>query len=98
MRTRSSRARICEICGSPMKKNGHDRLGSQRWMCTDCNATRGVRHYRRRDRGELGAFLAWLLGPAAQPGPSRTFRRRTAGCWCLCSLSCGRHRHCFWTA
>lgn len=64
-----------------MKKNGHDRLGSQRWMCTDCNATRGVRHYRRRDRGELGAFLAWLLGPAAQPGPSCTFRRRTAGCW-----------------
>ncbi|AFI62258.1 transposase [Bifidobacterium animalis subsp. animalis MCC 1489] len=64
-----------------MKKNGHDRLGSQRWMCTDCNATRGVRHYRRRDRGELSAFLAWPFGPAAQPGPSRTFRRRTAGCW-----------------
>ncbi|WP_425591418.1 IS1/IS1595 family N-terminal zinc-binding domain-containing protein, partial [Bifidobacterium pseudolongum] len=62
MRTRSSRAGICGMCGSPMKKNGHDRLGSQRWMCTACDATRGVRHYRCRGRGGLDAFLAWLLG------------------------------------
>lgn len=50
-------------------------------MCTACDATRGVRHYRCRGRGGLDAFLAWLLGPASQPGPSRTFRRRISDCW-----------------
>ncbi|PAU67763.1 transposase for IS3509a [Bifidobacterium italicum] len=59
------------MCGSPMKENGHDRFGSQRWMCTACDATRGVRYYRRQGRAELDALLAWLLGSAPQPLPEQ---------------------------
>lgn len=66
-----------------MKKNGHDRLGRQRWMCPGCRTTGAVRDLSRRRRAELAEFLGWLLAPSPQPSGSRAFRKRTSWCWGL---------------
>lgn len=83
MRTRSNRAPECGLCGARMKKNGHDRLGRQRWMCPGCRTTGAVRDLSRRRRAELAEFLGWLLAPSPQPSGSRAFRKRTSWCWGL---------------
>lgn len=81
MRTRSSRAPECGLCGARMKKNGHDRLGRQRWMCPGCRTTGAVRDLSRRRRAEPAEFLGWLFAPSPQPSGSRAFRKRTSWCW-----------------
>ncbi|WP_420848396.1 transposase-like zinc-binding domain-containing protein [Pseudoscardovia suis] len=51
MRTRSNRAPECGLCGARMKKNGHDRLGRQRWMCPGCSATETPRNPTPQSNG-----------------------------------------------
>lgn len=144
-RARSPRARLCDMCGSPMRKNGTTSAGKQRWRCDSCH-TSSVR--RREDSTRIAqfhAFLRWVTGTASMQAAAAsigvstpTFLRAIDWCWkvrprlgdggvphrfvevdgtyvpygwcmlvavdedgspiCLCSLSCGRHRHCFWTA
>ncbi|WP_143251356.1 IS1 family transposase, partial [Bifidobacterium pseudolongum] len=86
MRTRSKRARKCPVCGRPMRKNGHDRNGRQRWQCDTCKATTTATIKSRSRASTLRAFLDWLLEAAPQRRlgcDARTFRRRSAWCWDL---------------
>ena len=86
MRTRSKRARKCPVCGRPMRKNGHDRNGRQRWQCDTCKATTTATIESRSRASTLRAFLDWLLEAAPQRRlgcDARTFRRRSAWCWGL---------------
>ncbi|WP_129869497.1 IS1249 family transposase [Bifidobacterium pseudolongum] len=86
MRTRLKRARKCPICNRPMRKNGHDRNGRQRWQCDACNATTAATVASRSHASTLRAFLDWLLEAAPQRRldcDARTFRRRSAWCWQL---------------
>ena len=86
MRTRSKRARKCPVCGRPMRKNGHDRNGRQRWQCDTCKATTTATIESRSRASTLRAFLDWLLEAAPQRRlgcDARTFRRRIAWCWDL---------------
>ncbi|OXM99238.1 IS1249 family transposase [Bifidobacterium vansinderenii] len=86
MRTKSSKAKKCPVCGSAMKRNGRTRAGTQRWMCVACSLT-GVMRQQDAERGrQLDAFLGWLLGRASQSscdahGDARALRKRTAWCW-----------------
>lgn len=84
MRTKSKRARLCPVCGRPMRKNGRTAAGTQRWKCADCSlGTTAPRPDRRHD-ADLRAFLDWLLSGRTQgdmgSGP-RMFRKRTSWCW-----------------
>ncbi|WP_420809195.1 IS1/IS1595 family N-terminal zinc-binding domain-containing protein [Bifidobacterium apri] len=60
MRTRSNRAPECGLCGSRMKKNGHDRLGRQRWMCPGCRTTGATRGLPRRHRVLAGEWACYM--------------------------------------
>ncbi len=86
MRTRSKRARKCPVRERPMRKNGHDRNGRQRWQCDTCKATTTATIESRSRASTLRAFLDWLLEAAPQRRlgcDARTFRRRSAWCWDL---------------
>ena len=50
MRTKSSKAKRCPVCGAAMKRNGRTRAGTQRWMCVTCSPT-GVMRQRDAERG-----------------------------------------------
>ncbi len=70
-----------------MRKNGHDRMGRQRWQCDRCRLTAGTRNDARRRRSQLDEFLDWLLEASPQrrrTGSPRNFRRRVDWCWDLC--------------
>ncbi|WP_456061889.1 IS1/IS1595 family N-terminal zinc-binding domain-containing protein, partial [Bifidobacterium italicum] len=72
MRTRSKRARKCPICRLPMRKNGHDRTGRQRWQCDACRATTTATVRSRSRESVLRLFLDWLRGlPTAAAGMRR---------------------------
>ena len=84
MRTKLKRARLCPVCGRPMRKNGRTAAGSQRWKGVDCSlGATAPRPDERRD-AELRSFLDWLLFGRRQDdmgtGP-RMFRRRIQWCW-----------------
>lgn len=49
-----------------MRKNGHDRMGRQRWQCDGCRLTAGTRNNTKRRRTQLAEFLDWLLEAAPQ--------------------------------
>ncbi|WP_129896116.1 IS1/IS1595 family N-terminal zinc-binding domain-containing protein [Bifidobacterium pseudolongum] len=86
MRTRSKQAKKCPVCQSPMRKNGHDRMGRQRWQCDECRLTAGTRNNTKRRRTQLAEFLDWLLEAAPQrkrPESARNFRKRVDWCWRL---------------
>ncbi len=62
-----------------MRKNGHDRMGRQRWQCDGCRLTAGTRNNTKRRRTQLAEFLDGLLGAAPQrkrPESARNFRKR----------------------
>ena len=62
-----------------MRKNGHDRMGRQRWQCDECRLTAGTRNNTKRRRTQLAEFLDWLLEAAPQrkrPESARNFRKR----------------------
>ena len=69
-----------------MRKNGHDRMGRQRWQCDECRLTAGTRNNTKRRRTQLAEFLDWLLEAAPQrkrPESARNFRKRVDWCWRL---------------
>ena len=69
-----------------MRKNGHDRMGRQRWQCDGCRLTAGTRNNTKRRRTQLAEFLDWLLEAAPQrkrPESARNFRKRVDWCWRL---------------
>ncbi|RYQ50181.1 transposase, partial [Bifidobacterium pseudolongum subsp. globosum] len=69
-----------------MRKNGHDRMGRQRWQCDGCRLTAGTRNNTKRRRTQLAQFLDWLLEAAPQrkrPESARNFRKRVDWCWRL---------------
>ena len=71
-------------CGSPMKRNGKTKSGSQRWRCVGCGA--GAPHSIDTAARDLAAFVGWLLSKESQvdmPGQGRTFRRRCARFWAI---------------
>ncbi|NEG97115.1 IS1249 family transposase [Bifidobacterium sp. SMB2] len=86
MRTRSSKAKRCPVCGRPMRKNGRTTKGTQRWKCTVCSLSSTMPQERAARGRQLDAFLGWLLGRASQSecdanGDARALRKRTAWCW-----------------
>ncbi len=69
-----------------MRKNGHDRMGRQRWQCDGCRLTAGTRNNTKRRRTQLAEFLDWLLEAAPQrkrPESARNFRKCVDWCWRL---------------
>ena len=69
-----------------MRKNGHDRMGRQRWQCDGCRLTAGTRNNTKRRRTQLAQFLDWLLEAAPQrkrTESTRNFRKRVDWCWRL---------------
>ena len=67
----------CPSCGSPMKRNGKTKSGSQRWRCVGCGAS--ATHFIDTAARDLAAFVGWLLSKDSQvdmPGKGRTLRRR----------------------
>ena len=74
----------CPSCGSPMKRNGKTKSGSQRWRCVGCGAS--ATHSIDTAARDLAAFVGWLLSKESQvdmPGRGRTFRRRCARFWAI---------------
>lgn len=74
----------CPSCGSPMKRNGKTKSGSQRWRCVGCGAS--ATHSIDTAARDLAAFVGWLLSKESQvdmPGQGRTFRRRCARFWAI---------------
>ena len=74
----------CPSCGSPMKRNGKTKSGSQRWRCVGCGAS--ATHSIDTAARDLAAFVGWLLSRESQvdmPGQGRTFRRRCARFWAI---------------
>lgn len=67
-----------------MRKNGHDRLGRQRWQCDKCKLTAVTRRSVRQREAQLDEFLDWLLEAVPQRKlkvSARAFRKRTTWCW-----------------
>lgn len=83
MRTKSCRARLCSVCRKPMKKNGHDARGNQRWACASCTTSRRCEPPLHNAKKILHEFIDWILSPCKQPGIARTFRSRVHWCWQL---------------
>lgn len=88
MRTRSSRARKCPICGVSARKHGRTKSGGQRWRCTDCEVTFTARRPDLVARSQFKGFLGYVTGKlgveevAARDGVSpRSWRRDHAWCW-----------------
>lgn len=87
-RARSPRATLCDMCGSPMRKNGTTSAGNQRWRCDSCHTS----SVRRREDGtrmaQFHAFLRWVTGMASMQAAAasigvsrRTFLRAIDWCW-----------------
>ncbi len=75
-------AKSCPSCGSPMKRNGRTKAGSQRWRCVSCGAS--TTHTNDTTQRELKRFLGWLLSKERQldmPGQGRSFRRIAEKFW-----------------
>lgn len=82
LRCMQMKSKVCPVCGSPMKKNGRTKAGSQRWRCRVCNTS--TTHRNDIEQRELKAFLDWLLSKDRQldmPGQGRTFRRHVGKFW-----------------
>lgn len=76
------KSKSCPSCGSPMKKNGRTKAGTQRWRCLVCGAS--STHGNDTTTRDLKAFLSWLLSKDRyldMPGGGRTFRRHTRQFW-----------------
>lgn len=74
----------CELCGSPMKRNGKTKAGAQRWRCKSCGASRV--HRIDSSAKQLKAFLRWLMGKGTlkeQECSKATFERRAERFWRL---------------
>jgi len=69
MRTQSNRAPEYGLCGARMKKNGHDRLGRQRWMCPGCRTTGATRGLPGRHRVPACEWACYMK--SAKPDPYR---------------------------
>ena len=87
MRTKSKRARLCPVCGGPMRKNGRTKAGAQRWKCPGCALSTTAPRRDGRRRAQLGEFLDWLLSGKRQwdmdGADGRAFRKRVGWCWRL---------------
>lgn len=85
MRSKSKRARLCPVCGEPMRKNGRIRAGSQRWKCMACALSSTAPRSDKRLKSQLGEFLDWLLLGKRQRdmggAGGRAFRKRVQWCW-----------------
>lgn len=85
MRSKSKRARLCPVCGEPMRKNGRTKAGSQRWKCVSCALSATAPRNDKRLESQLAEFLDWLLSGKCQwdmDGASgRAFRKRVQWCW-----------------
>lgn len=53
--------RYCKICGGKLSKNGHDRYGKQRWVCTSCKKTMRLRDDRQEKIKLVKTCLEWIL-------------------------------------
>lgn len=87
---RQKAARLEEQSGARADAGGRHRMAR-------CHGRDRPEDQPRRDRrimphGRIRAGHGRMQTPAADRGDA------TAPRGCLCSLSCGRHRHCFWTA
>lgn len=74
----------CPYCGSKVQRYGKTAAGRQRWHCPECGAT--FADAIGSAAKPPGAFLAWLLPGATQPGmpgEGRSSRRRTSRLWGL---------------
>lgn len=87
-RSKSSGARLCDLCGLPMRKNGTTSSGRQRWRCVDCGSGGVARREDATRMAQFRAFLAWVTGVASMESAAgmlgvgrRTFMRRTDWCW-----------------
>lgn len=88
MRTRSKRARRYPICWLPMRKNGHDRNGRQRWQCDACKATttasaeaRGARQWCARESTSAGRACSPNARTPHHPDDPKAATSRS-GWWC----------------
>lgn len=81
----SRNSKLCEVCGSALKRNGKTTAGTQRWRCIQCGASSVRKRGDLSRRAELNTFLQWILGKVPQaafsPTQGRTFRRKSAWCW-----------------
>src|SRR5690625_4277261 len=86
VRRKSPRARKCDICGQPMRKNGRTGAGAQRWKCIECAITHSFSRDDQTQQATFAAFIDYLLGKSAQyevdnTSTGRSARRRFAWWW-----------------
>ncbi|MGV9183972.1 IS1/IS1595 family N-terminal zinc-binding domain-containing protein [Arcanobacterium canis] len=85
MKTRSTRAAKCPICDQPMKKNGKNPSGTQRWYCTQCRYSSTRKRVVDHRPSQFKEFLDYVTD--TQPlrlatGVSRsTWQRDHGWCW-----------------
>ena len=66
MRTKSFKARKCQICSQPMRKHGRTTAGAQRWRCLPCGATYTFRRQEQTRQATFTVFIDYVLGKTAQ--------------------------------
>lgn len=86
MRTRSSRARKCPVCGLPSRKHGKTAARAQRWRCTDCELTFTAERPDITEEAQWRLFHSYIGGKTSQDGmegtkSGRSLRRELAWCW-----------------
>ncbi|WEV59033.1 IS1249 family transposase [Bifidobacterium sp. ESL0728] len=88
-RRRSPRARLCPLCGLPMRRNGYTKAGRQRWRCDACSASGVATRPDATRLAEFRAWLSWVLGRTDVLQAARAigvatrqgFAKRTSWCW-----------------